>query len=82
MMLIVVPVHLNAQCNALYEGWSVSSAIGVITLLIDMILLYYTLIKRATFLLYTDVKTMHERNKYFETDALKDTWGKTNGTFS
>ena len=44
--------------------------------------MYYTLIKRATFLLYNDAKRMHERNKYFEIDALKDTWGKTNGTFS
>ena len=35
-------------------------------------LLYYTLIKRATFLLYNDAKRMHERNKYFEIDALKD----------
>ena len=26
-----------------------------------------------------DAKRMHERNKYFEIDALKDTWGKTNG---
>ena len=42
-------------------------------------LLYYTLIERATFLLYNDAKTMHEQNKYF---ALKDTWGKTTGTFS
>ena len=25
---------------------------------------------------------MHERNKYFEIHALKDTWGKTTGTFS
>ena len=45
-------------------------------------LLYYTLIKRATFLLYNDAKEMHERNKYFELDALKDTRGKTNSTFS
>ena len=45
-------------------------------------LMYYTFIKRATFLLYNDAKRMHERNKYFEIDALKDTWGKTNGTFS
>ena len=45
-------------------------------------LLYYTLIERATFLLYNDAKTMHERNKYFEIHALKDTWGKTTGTFS
>ena len=45
-------------------------------------LLYYTLIERATFLLYNDAKGMHERNKYFELDALKDTWGKTNSTFS
>ena len=44
-------------------------------------LLYYTLIERATFLLYNDAKTMHERNKYFEIHALKDTWGKTTGTF-
>ena len=28
-------------------------------------LLYYTLIERATFLLYNDAKTMYERNKYF-----------------
>ena len=45
-------------------------------------LLYYTVIERATFLLYNDAKIMHERNKYFEIDALKDTWGKTTGTFS
>ena len=45
-------------------------------------LLYYTLIERATFLLYNDAKTMHEQNKYFEIHALKDTWGKTTGTFS
>ena len=45
-------------------------------------LLYYTLRERATFLLYNDAKIMHERNKNFETDALKDTWGKTTGTFS
>ena len=25
---------------------------------------------------------MHERNTYFKTDALKDTWGKTTDTFS
>ena len=45
-------------------------------------MLYYTLIERATFLLYNDAKTMHEQNKYFEIHALKDTWGKTTGTFS
>ena len=45
-------------------------------------MLYYTLIERATFLLYNDNKTMHEQNKYFEIHALKDTWGKTTGTFS
>ena len=45
-------------------------------------LLYYTLIERATCLLYNDAKRMHERNKYFKLDALKDTWGKTNSTFS
>ena len=45
-------------------------------------LLYYTLIERATFLLYNDAKRMYERNKDFELDALKDTWGKTNDTFS
>ena len=45
-------------------------------------LLYYTLTERATFFLYNDAKVMPERNKYFEIDALKDTWGKTNGTFS
>ena len=45
-------------------------------------LLYNTLIERATFLLYDDVKIMPERNKYLEIDTLKDTWGKTNGTFS
>ena len=45
-------------------------------------LLYYTLIERATFLLYNDAKIMHERDKYFEIDALKDTCGKTTGTFS
>ena len=39
-------------------------------------LLYYTLIERATFLLYNDAKRMHERKKYFEIDALKDTRGK------
>ena len=37
---------------------------------------------RATFHLYNDAKIMPERNKYFEIDALKDTWGKTYGTFS
>ena len=46
------------------------------------ILLYYTSIERATFLLYNDAKIMPERNKYLEIDALKDTLGKTNGTFS
>ena len=45
-------------------------------------LLYYTLIERATFLLYNDAKVMPKRNKYLEIDALKDTWGNTNGTFS
>ena len=45
-------------------------------------LMYYTLIERFTFLLYNDAKRMQERNKYFEIDVLKDTWGKTNGTFS
>ena len=45
-------------------------------------LLCYTLIERATFLLYNDANRKPERNKYLETDALKDTWGKTNGTFS
>ena len=45
-------------------------------------LLYYTLIERATILLYNDAKRMHEQNKYFEIHALKDTWGKTTGTFS
>ena len=45
-------------------------------------LLYYTLIERATFHPYNDAKIMPERNKYFERDASKDTWGKTNGTFS
>ena len=45
-------------------------------------LMYYTLIERATFLLYNDAQRMHERNKYFEIDSLKDTWGKTNDTFS
>ena len=45
-------------------------------------LLYYTLIERATFRLYNDAKIMSERNKYLEIDALKDIWGKTNGTFS
>ena len=45
-------------------------------------LLYYTLIERATFLLYNDAKRMHEQNKHFEIHALKDTWGKTTGTFS
>ena len=45
-------------------------------------LLYYTLIERATCLLYNDAKRMPDRNKYLEIDALKDTWGKTNGTFS
>ena len=44
-------------------------------------LLYHILIERATFLLYNDAKIMHERNKYFEIDALKDAWGKTIGTF-
>ena len=37
---------------------------------------------KATFLLYNDAKIMHERQKYFEMDALKDTWVKTTGTFS
>ena len=45
-------------------------------------LLYYTLIERATFCLYNDAKIMSERNKYTEIVALKDTWDKTNGTFS
>ena len=45
-------------------------------------LLYYTLIERATCLLYNDAKRIPERNKYLEIDALKDTWGKTNDTFS
>ena len=36
----------------------------------------------ATFLLYNDVKIIPVRNKYLEIDTLKDTWGKTNGTFS
>ena len=45
-------------------------------------LMYYTYIERATFLLYNDAKRMHERNKYFEIDALKYSWGKTNDTFS
>ena len=45
-------------------------------------LLHYTFIERATSLLYNDAKTMHERNKYFEIDALKNTWGKTTGKFS
>ena len=44
--------------------------------------MYYTLIKRATFLLYNDAKIMLERKKYYEIDAFKDNWGKTNGTFS
>ena len=44
-------------------------------------LLYYTLIERATFLLKMMTK-MYERNKYFEIDALKDTWGKTTGMLS
>ena len=61
-----------------YEGGSESSVIGVITMLIDMIDCYI----RATFRLYNDAEIMPERNKYFERDALKDTWGKTNGTFS
>ena len=67
----------------LYEGGSESSTtIGVITFYRHDRLLYYTFIKRATLLLYNDAKTMHKRNKYFEIDALKDTWGKTTGTFS
>ena len=45
-------------------------------------LLYYTLIERATFLLYNDAKIMPEINKYLVIDDLKDTWWKTNGTFS
>ena len=45
-------------------------------------LLYYTLTERATFLLYNDVKIIPVKNKYIEIDILKDTWGKTNGTFS
>ena len=45
-------------------------------------LMYYTLIERATFFLYNDAKRMHEGNKYFEIDALKDTWGKINDTCS
>ena len=44
-------------------------------------LLCYTLIERAKCHLYNDAKIKHERNKYFEIDALKDTWGKTTGTF-
>ena len=62
-----------------YEGGSESSVIGVITR--HDRLLYYTLIKRATFLLYNDAKIIQERKKYFEIDALKDTCGKTTGTF-
>ena len=38
--------------------------------------------ERATFLLYNDAKIMPERNLNLVIDALKDTWGKTNGTFS
>ena len=45
-------------------------------------LLCYTLTERATFRLYNDVKTIPVRNKYLKIDTLKDTWGKTNGTFS
>ena len=44
-------------------------------------LLYYTLIERATFILYNDAKRMHERKKYFETDALKDTGVKPMSLF-
>ena len=44
-------------------------------------LLYYTLIERATFLLYNDVKRMHERKKFFEIDALKDTLVKPMALF-
>ena len=40
------------------------------------------MIERATFFLYNDTKIMPERNKYLEKGTLKDTWGKTNGTFS
>ena len=64
----MLPMHLNASAGKLCTFYA--------------IYVYYTLIKRATFLLYNDAKRMHERNKYFETDTLKDTWGKTNGTFS
>ena len=38
---------------------------------------YYTLMERATCLLYNDAKIMYERNKYVKIDAMKDTWGKT-----
>ena len=62
-----------------YEGGSESSVIGDNR---HDRLLHYTLIERATLLLYINAKTMHERNKYFEIDALKDTWGKTTGRFS
>ena len=42
---------------------------------------FYTFIERATFLLYNDATIMHERNKYFAIDALKDTWGNTLARF-
>ena len=45
-------------------------------------LLKYTLLERATFLLYNDIKPMSKRNKYFKLSVLKDRWGKTTGTFS
>ena len=64
-----------------YEGGSESSVIGIITLLINMIGCCI-IPERATFLLYNDVKIIPVRNKYLEIDTLKDTWGKTNGTFS
>ena len=39
-------------------------------------MLHDTLIERATILLFRDAELMNEINKYFEIDALKDTWGK------
>ena len=73
----------HPEQKTIYEDGSESSDIGVITFFYSHArLLYDTLIGRATFLLYKDAKIIHERNKYFEKDALKDTWGKTTGTFS
>ena len=72
-------IDLNPPVTLCYEGGSESCYNFVNR---HDKLLYYTLIERATFHLYNDAKIMPVRNKYFEMDALKDTWGKTNDTFS